>query len=132
MKVDPEAIDVMARTIFGESRGEPFVGQVAVGHVIYNRALAPSWWGDDIKSVCLKPKQFSCWNEDDPNRDMCMTATLRDPRFQKAYAAACMVVSREWVDVTHGATHYHADYVHPSWAEDLSMTTKIGSHLFYK
>ena len=35
-------------------------------------------------------------------------------------------------DITLGATHYHANYVRPYWADKLKYTVTYGSHLFYK
>ena len=35
-------------------------------------------------------------------------------------------------DKTKGATHYHADYVSPYWAQGERPTKIIGRHLFYK
>ena len=35
-----------------------------------------------------------------------------------------------FLDITDGATHYHADYVNPQWG--LPKTTQIGRHIFYK
>lgn len=60
-------IDILARTIYGEARGEPWEGKIAVAWVVRNRAERGGWWGDTIREVCLKPWQFSCWNETDPN-----------------------------------------------------------------
>jgi spore germination cell wall hydrolase CwlJ-like protein len=37
-----------------------------------------------------------------------------------------------FVDITDGATHYHADYVKPSWAKTKVRTTEIGDHIFYR
>jgi spore germination cell wall hydrolase CwlJ-like protein len=34
-------------------------------------------------------------------------------------------------DNTHGATHYHADYVSPYWVSDMHYLTTIGHHYFY-
>jgi len=61
-------VEYMARTLWGEARGESEEGQVAVGHVIKNRVEKKTWYGKTIKDVCLKKWQFSCWNENDPNR----------------------------------------------------------------
>ena len=36
------------------------------------------------------------------------------------------------LDITDGATHYHADYVTPSWARTKTKTIEIGDHIFYK
>lgn len=29
------------------------------------------------------------------------------------------------------ATHYHAEYIHPSWARKMKLIAQIGKHLFY-
>ena len=51
-------IDVLARTIWAEARGEGVAGQVAVGRCIRNRVEAdlgkdgkPDWWGDGYVGV---------------------------------------------------------------------------------
>jgi spore germination cell wall hydrolase CwlJ-like protein len=36
------------------------------------------------------------------------------------------------LDITEGATHYHADYVTPSWASTKTKTTEIQDHIFYR
>lgn len=61
-------IDIVAKTIYGEARGAGVIDKIAVGAVIRERVLRPGWWGDSWETVCLAPYQFSCWNEDDPNR----------------------------------------------------------------
>ena len=39
----------------------------------------------------------------------------------------------KWIiDPTDGATHYHAYYVRPSWAESKLRTARIESHIFYR
>jgi len=35
-------------------------------------------------------------------------------------------------DFTEGALWYHADYVHPYWADSLNKTSVIDNHIFYK
>lgn len=60
---------VVALTVYGESRGEPPEGIIAVINVIKNRFLSTERFSSfkTYQSVCLSPKQFSCWNEGDPN-----------------------------------------------------------------
>jgi spore germination cell wall hydrolase CwlJ-like protein len=36
----------------------------------------------------------------------------------------------KYVDVTSGATYYHADYVNPRWK--LERVDQIGHHIFYR
>jgi spore germination cell wall hydrolase CwlJ-like protein len=34
--------------------------------------------------------------------------------------------------VTADATHYHADYVAPAWADVYPQTARVGQHIFYR
>ena len=36
------------------------------------------------------------------------------------------------LDITEGATHYHADYVRPAWARTKTKTIEIEDHIFYR
>jgi len=36
------------------------------------------------------------------------------------------------LDITDGATHYHADYVSPAWRKSKTKTVEIGDHIFYR
>ena len=36
-------VDLLARVIYGEARGEEYIGQVAVGAVVLNRVASPSF-----------------------------------------------------------------------------------------
>ena len=36
------------------------------------------------------------------------------------------------VDITEGATHYHADYVFPAWRKTKTRTIEIEDHIFYR
>ena len=126
-----EQIDYLARTIYGEARGETDLGKQAVGWVIKNRANRGGWWGDDIVCVCVKPWQFSCWNENDLNRDKLLQVTLDDEVFAKCYSAALLVLLDHCPDASVGSTHYHTRAVSPDWAKNKTPVGQIGSHLFY-
>ena len=79
---------IFAKTIWAEARGEPLDGQIAVANVILNRARQGGWWGDDVVKVCRKPKQFSCWNDGDPNRAKMDGLELQDRAFARAVSVA--------------------------------------------
>lgn len=127
-----QAIDVLARTIYGEARGESFNGKVAVAYTIINRAARPSWWGGDITTVCLAPKQFSCWNSDDPNFALLQEVNLDSFSFRDCLAAALLVYNRTLPDPTNGATHYYALSMStpPTWAAKMKAVAAIGGHKF--
>ena len=70
MPVTEKDRDILARTLWGEARGEGPAGQVAVAWTIRNRVFdgkTNSWWGEGYAGVCQKPYQFSCRNKNDPN-----------------------------------------------------------------
>lgn len=128
-----EEVDVLARTIYGEARGEGLSGMQAVANVVMNRVHNPSWWGSDVVGVCKKPYQFSCWNKTDPNFLKITTVTKEsDPIFETALAIAEKAVNGTLPDITNGATHYHTTAMTPpAWSYELSMKNTIGSHIFY-
>ncbi len=133
MSPTAEDIDLLARTIWGEARGEPLEGKVAVAHVILNRARIGGWWGDTIERVVLRRWQFSVWNRGDPNRPKMLVVDLSDSAFRDSMYAALGAVQERIPDNTEGATHYHATSITPPrWAPKLEATVTIGRHKFYR
>lgn len=131
--------DIAGRTLFGEARNEPFLAQVAVAWVIRNRAERPSWWGRGVQGVCLKEKQFSCWNNSDPNRERITTATQDEEKFRRSLAIVALVLHGDLEDPTDGSTHYYttarppwANQWPPVWAKALKFTKVIGAHQFLR
>ena len=51
-------IQLMANAVYGESRGEPYIGQVAVAAVILNRVNSPSF-PNTISGVIFEPGAFT-------------------------------------------------------------------------
>ncbi len=130
-----QSIDIMARTIYGEARGEKTTrALLAIAHVILNRVEHKNW-GQTAKDVIQQPLQFSCWNTNDPNRDIIQNVTLENPEFRRAYRVAIMAIQRK-IDPTKGATHYHSKHMKkkPLWAKTkaLNPTGQFGNHVFYK
>lgn len=122
--------DYLARTIWGEARGEGTRGMQAVGNVILNRVKLGGWYGASIKDVVLKPHQFSAWNVGDPNREKMLNAT--GAQLVEATKIAKQLQNGNLTDITGGATNYHATNISPSWAKKMTKTVQIGNHIFYK
>lgn len=128
-----EAALVMARTMWGEARGEGRRGMQAVANVIINRSLIGGWWGDNVISVAKKPWQFSVWNANDPNRPLIENMMPGDdPLFDVAYELAQKALDGDLPDITGGATHYHAEGWTPDWRDPKKVVAVIGKHVFYK
>lgn len=124
-------LDVLARTLWGEARGEGRDGMRAVASTILNRAARPGWWGRSVAEVCLRPRQFSCWLESDPNRAKLLAVDGRDRHFATALSVAVDALAGILPDYTFGATHYHALDCAPSWVKGRAPCAVIGRHAFY-
>jgi N-acetylmuramoyl-L-alanine amidase len=144
MPLSNPQIDIVARTAWGEARGDGLNGMHAVINVIYRRAgLAAAYVARDRRphplfgigtpaSACEVPWQFSCWNAGDPNRTKLLSVGLDDPRFVEAVGLARIAWNSGLADITHGSDSYFAnDIPLPSWAAGLSPRARIGSQTFY-
>lgn len=119
---------VLARTIWGEARGESNEGRIAVGSVIINR-LHDKRWPKTVAAVCMQDQQFSCWNAHDPNRAKMLT--ISDDELQPFYVLASKLIDGTEPDNTEGSTHYHARNITPSWIEGRLPIIVIDNHAFY-
>lgn len=143
-------------TLWGETRGEPIEGQIAVACVIRNRVLAdigkdgkPDWWGEGYRGVCLAPRQFSCWAPEDGAENYATvmrlahavcgdyadrtTVDLNDPVMRQLKAIAENVMNGTLLDRSGGATQYLTKHLFstapPPWALNRPVRT-IGSQVF--
>ncbi|HBE44270.1 MAG TPA: cell wall hydrolase [Deltaproteobacteria bacterium] len=130
---------LMALCLYGEARGEPLSGKIGIAFVIMNRVKKNGWFGSTIKKVILKPKQFSCFNEKDPNRRrLIIIAQNWDYFFQKDkalrecyYVAEKAIEGTAFKDNVFGATHYKTAKCIASWADKMKLVAIIGNHEFY-
>ncbi|REK77080.1 spore cortex-lytic enzyme [Paenibacillus paeoniae] len=118
VSVNKHELDLMARVIYGESRGEPYVGQVAVGAVVMNR-LASTSFPNTVKGVIEQPRAFTAVDDGQyylvPNK--------------QAYLAALDAV--RGYDPTNGALYYfNPDTATSAWIWTRTQTDKIGRHIF--
>jgi N-acetylmuramoyl-L-alanine amidase len=127
------ALDLMKLCVWHEARGEGILGKRGVAHVIQNRANDPSWWGHDVRSVILKPWQFSSFNAADPNSDKWPADS--DTSFQDCAEVCEAVAAGKDADVTGGATSYYDISIPPpAWAANGSnvLTLAVGRLRFYR
>jgi len=138
-KHDEEDLMVMARTVWGEARGESEDGQLAVAYIILNRARnfkgRKGMFGNGtIKSVCFAYKQFSCWNKDDPNYNKILKLDQSDKEYSAIKKICFNVLLGKLHDITRGSTHYYAKSMkkEPYWAKNIEDDDKIaiGNHFF--
>lgn len=134
--ITADDIDYWVRTGIGEARSEHHLGRVAVMCVILNRVKKKSWWGRTIKDVCLYPWQFSCWNENDPNREYIIKVD-KDSAIYAIFADIVQgILEGNIPDITLGATHYHNRHIKTptSWYKNGVKPQTIGridNHWFF-
>ena len=113
-----EEIDLLARAVYSEARGELFKGQVAVAAVIINRIDDPKF-PDDVAGVIFQPLAFTA---------------VADGQFwlqpdQTAYRAVEEALEGE--DPSGGALYYYNPATASSWWIFTRPTiTRIGRHTF--
>ena len=133
------ALMCMASNIYFEAKNESKLGQLAVAQVVMNRMYDhryPDTICDVVKQgltykngkVVLGKCQFSWYcdgKSDQPN--------TKSRQWGNAIRYASIVMSESInIDVTDGATHYHATYVRPAWRKTKTRTTRIDRHIFYR
>jgi N-acetylmuramoyl-L-alanine amidase len=124
------ALDILARTVWGEAEGEGERGMIAVAWVIKNRALHPTDWGRTIEEVCTWPSQFECWTR---RRDRMMTLKWQTRAELTALKVARGVLLGEIADDPGDARWFHAVSLSPPpWTRKLRQAEIIGRHVFYK
>ena len=109
---------LLARLISAEARGEPYVGQVAVGAVVLNRVRHPSF-PSTVSGVIYQTDAFTCVSDGQFNQ----------PIAESAYRAAQDALAG-W-DPSGGAIYYFNPATATSrwiWSRPLIVT--IGNHRF--
>lgn len=118
----------LAKTIYGEARGESIETMFAVGWVIRNR-LKVERYGNTYKDVVLQPKQFSCWNKDDPNYKV-IRGVIKGRVWEVCIGVAIIVMqSAEKHNPVPGVRHYYdksLDSNPPYWAEEGEFMSVYG------
>jgi len=126
-----DALRCMALNIYFEARGEPFLGKIAVGHVVLNRiahSRYPSNACDVIRQGGERRRhrcQFSWWCDGRSDKPR------NEAAWREAIFVAMLIYRGATKDPTGGALWYHADTVDPRWSRHMLRYAKIGRHIFY-
>lgn len=111
-------VNLLARIISAEARGEPYTGQVAVGAVVLNRVQHPSF-PDTIAGVIYQKGAFTA---------------VDDGQFWENVADSAYNAARDalngW-DPTGGAIYYYnPQKTSNKWIRSRPVITTIGDHVF--
>ena len=115
-------MQLLARAINGEARGEPYEGQVAVGAVILNRVNSPQF-PNTIAGVIYEPGAFTAVADGQINVPIAESSTV---------VKAARDALNGW-DPTGGAIYYfNPDTATNSWIWSRPLIKTIGKHRFCK
>lgn len=113
-------INLLAQTVYGEARGEPYVGQVAVAAVILNRLESPSF-PNTVSGIVFEPLAFTAvadgqiWME--PNET----------------AKKAVIDAINGMDPSENATYYfNPETATSKWIWSRPQIKQIGKHIFCK
>lgn len=127
-----EELTCLAQNVWYEARGSSVEDKLAVAHVTMNRVRADRW-ADTICGVVWAPRQFS-WTHDGRSDRVHLGNPIDQGAWEETVIVALAVAYGTHApedDPTAGATHYHATYVKPAWADRLEFTVQVDDHLFY-
>ena len=113
-------VNLLARLIYGEARGEPYTGQVAVGAVVMNRVKSSSF-PNTISGVIYQSGAFDAVRDGQINLSPNSTAIK-----------AAQDAINGW-DPSYGAIYYfNPSTATNKWIWSRPMTVTIGRHRFCK
>ena len=122
LNVTQADIDLMAKLVYAESRGEPFDGQIAVASVVLNRVLN-NRFPNTISEVIFQRNAFSCV------KDGNIVAYPDQTSYNAVYEAL------SGVDPTNEALFFYNPSISTcSWMQSTQKNdvTSIGHHVFFK
>ena len=109
---------LLAKAVYSEARGEPYVGQVAIAAVILNRVKS-SAFPNTVAGVIYQPWAFTA---------------VHDGQFELEPNATAYQAARDalngW-DPTYGSIYYYNPRTATNtWIRSRKVTTTIGKHVF--
>jgi spore germination cell wall hydrolase CwlJ-like protein len=125
------ALECLSQAVYYEAATENVDGQRAVAQVVLNRMRHPGfpssvcgvvYQGSDLPTGC----QFTF---------TCNGSLARSPvpsLWNEAKKIATEALDGHVFAPIGHATHYHADYVLPYWADSLAKQVQVGHHIFYR
>ena len=143
--IPDRSAECLALNMYHEARGQGIAGELAVTAVVLNRVNDKRYPNTICEVVEQGPTRASWQNPQVryPIKNRCQFSWFCDgksdtPRNKKIYnrmynlADAILGNEISFLDITGGATHYHADYVSPAWAKTKTKTVEIQDHIFYR
>ena len=118
-------LECLATGVYFEAKSESLSGQLAVGHVIANRAKSGGRFPPSYCGVLFQRGQFSFV------RGHSLPSVPRSAKQWQTAVAIAKIVDQDLKQSQVGnALFFHARYVSPGW--HLKRVAAIGNHIFYR
>jgi N-acetylmuramoyl-L-alanine amidase len=136
--VNPEELECMSKNIYFEAALESTAGKLAVAQVTMNRVNSERY----PNTICAVVYQGRHYKSGLPVKNRCQFSWYCDGKLDEPHTGAMwresseiagyVLATPDLIDITDGATHYHADYISsPRWADPHRKTVEIDTHIFY-
>ena len=140
-KIIKDQVQCLAKNIYFEAATQSTAGKLAVAFVTKNRVDSERFPNTFCEVIYEGPHYAS----GHPKRDRCQFSWYCDgmgdnPRAGRGWNSSQSIA--KWfydhkdrlMDITDGATHYHADWMekYPHWANKYRKNVRIDDHIFYK
>jgi spore germination cell wall hydrolase CwlJ-like protein len=124
IETDDREQNCLASAIYFEAKGEPLDGQLAVAHVILNRAESGRF-ASTTCGVVFQRGQFSF-----VHGGSMPPIAHNSNNWRTAVAIAKIAEDNLWESTTDNALYFHARRVAPGWR--MAKVGAIGNHVFYR
>ena len=146
----------LALNMYFESRGSSVADMAGVSDVVLNRVKDARYPNTICEVIKQGPVRESWKTKKDPDlldhervynpvRNKCQFSWYCDGKkdelinyednikWKVAQDIAYQILAfNKWAGMIEGATHYHADYVAPTWRKQMRLIGKIDDHIFYR
>lgn len=126
-----QALNCLASAVYYEAGNQDTDGERAVAQVVLNRVRHPAF----PNSVCGVVYEGSTRSTGCQFTFTCDGSLAREPDadgWRRAWKVAEDALSGSVFAPVGWATHYHADYVLPTWASTMAKNAIVGAHIFYR
>ena len=111
----------LSMIMFGEARGEPQVGQVAVAYTAVNRKADPHY-PNNICKIMTQESQYEFVTK---------YGIPKEHEVKYLMPIAEAILNGRIDDPTRGAKWFHTRKVKPVWSKDKPVKLALGNHIFY-
>ncbi len=126
-----QALECLASAVYYEAGNQDESGERAVAQVVLNRVRHPAF----PNSICGVVYEGSTRPTGCQFTFTCDGSLMREPDadgWQRAWKIAVDALSGYVFAPVGWATHYHADYVVPTWASSMAKNIVVGAQIFYR